>query len=863
MARVKIDDLVETTAIGVVAAKDAFKDSALLLNAARALRLLALGFSVNPIYTVLARRGGRAGFSPINLLVHVAQLFEEAGSFPYWDHLPEMLDPAEAFLCSDSDPQAGPARFVLRLVHWQRPNARLAAKLESSNDATLTASLDTLGKQLQELSEVTAHRWIAARYAFDTFRRDGDETNWFHALVANPLSNLHIQDTLFMLSDTAARTYPWPVFLDPNTTLDLQAPTTLAQSPAKQFLTALPALLQLAYAKYIATILELFADVPRADLVCHFIQLSLSRAELAEARDYFVVHLCRLPARRLVKLVPAIAALYFLRSWLAPGLGAHAMAHPWGDLLLAYWHPAAYIDLQALHDAKFWFKYMLGIRAWAVVGRSFVGLVMAATSAGQSISPADGEGVEALMLVSDVLAGFFQLVTLERNLFGLGFSLAVLTAAARVILYDGENLARVVEFTVWFVLWNGLGITNMFAGAVLQQTKATFLQGLAVIGVEVAVVVALVVYQAAAARVLVWVLSWVFWPITGPVMLLWRVGLYVYAPFLRLCGVAVFVGLVLLAVVWLEKMIWDPHDLEASRNAVLKAMKKIEGLRDNVRKLKIGEGPLSGSARLLAPQGGDEADSWDWPEHEGTEEEEGANESDGEDAIGHVPSSLSNPHAQAASGPSSGPPSGQEIVPLDLNAGLQILSTTAATEFETAFGPLIRTIQGMHLNNSRGVVGNFRGVHFFAYSSSSSGFGRGRPPGGGGDLFREPFGTSRQHTVLRNDEYNADLYGERRGNGWHFGGADPGDPFGTLSYTYTSTSSGPAPWWGELLFFAVPALVVGMWGWTLWLWWTGKAEVVAVEPVKARCWQIGVPIGPVTVGYGCKGWFWEVTGIGY
>jgi hypothetical protein len=75
-----------------------------LLDASRSLRLVALRFAVNPVYAALIQKAGGSSFSPINALVYFAQILEETAGFPYWHHLPELLDPAETFLCNNDDP---------------------------------------------------------------------------------------------------------------------------------------------------------------------------------------------------------------------------------------------------------------------------------------------------------------------------------------------------------------------------------------------------------------------------------------------------------------------------------------------------------------------------------------------------------------------------------------------------------------------------------------------------------------------------------------------------------------------------------------------------------------------------------------
>lgn len=350
VSRVQVDELFEKTDIGSIFEKGAYPDHvAALLDAARTLRLVALSFAVNPIHDALIQRSKTAGFSPIHFLVYISHVLEEAASFPFWDHTHETLDPLQSFFCNASDPQARPATFVLRSL--SRNSHNRSTEGEQSHESSAVDS-EELSRQLRQLSEVAAHQWVAARYAFDALGPRGDGTaGWFDAIVATPLSNLHLKSKFFLQE---ARDEPWPVFLDPNATLDLRAPVSMREAPFKELLKALPAMLRIAYAKYVAMLLQMFAEVPRAGVVAHFIQLSTSKEELLECMAY-CRRLSAFSLRRLAHLL-LVAFLYWLRMQLCPWLGAHAMSHSWFDLLLSYRHPAAYLNLQSLHDAKFWFK---------------------------------------------------------------------------------------------------------------------------------------------------------------------------------------------------------------------------------------------------------------------------------------------------------------------------------------------------------------------------------------------------------------------------------------------------------------------------------------------------------------------------
>jgi hypothetical protein len=855
VARVKLDDLMEQTAIDTVFDNSTYPDPvATLLNTSRSLRLVALSFSVNPLHAALVQKAGSSGFSPINLLVYVAQLLEEAASFPYWNHLPEMLDPAEAFLCSASDPQAGPAKSVIRSVNWQRLDKRLAAaRLGILFEQIDTPPSEELGRQIRQLSEVTAHRWVAMRYALDVFRSAGDqEGEWFQVLVANPLINLHLKNKLFMLGSSKD---PWPIFLSPGATLDLRAPTAILDAPVKEIARAVPAMLKFAYIKYVTMLLELFAEVPRSSVVAHFVQLTTSKRELLECAQY-AKQLCKTNLWRLSH-APMVLLLFWLRGKICPWLGAHAMAHPWADLLLSYRHPVAYLNLQSVHDVKFWFKYALTIRLYNAIGRIFV--VYSQVASDSSLGNMPG------LFLSDTLATLHYLTAAERNLFGLGFAFAVLMASAKVILYDPENLSAVGYFTFWYVVVNGFGIFNLFAGATLQQNRASFLQGLPVIVFEVVVMIALVMYQTTSLRILVWILSWVLWPITGPTMAMWNLGLYIYAPFLKFCGVVAFIIMVVLAVAWLNKTIRDPHDLEGSRKAVSRALEKVASMRDQGERMYIGEFPLGGGSVPAEDIEGEEDqdssgyDLWAWPEDLGEEDT----------TLGFAESNLP---LQAVRGNVGQDPQ------QDIKMALEKFGEIAASEFSKAFEQVLQTFQNMRLDSSRlgSFDGSYRGVNFWSESyTSTSGhdpFGAGNASGSLDNSYSWVTNTGRfgglnrhfrdpdRNSLFRNDYTDYDSYQDKRGNGWHFGGQRPGDPFSMLSYSYTSTD--PLGRREFFFFGTVVVLVLAVWAYIIWAWWTGQPALASPEP---ECWHIGIPLGPVYIGYGCDGFFWEIlpSAVGY
>jgi len=97
----------------------------------------------------------------------------------------------------------------------------------------------------------------------------------------------------------------------------------------------------------------------------------------------------------------------------------------------------------------------------------------------------------------------------------------------------------------------------------------------------------------------------------------------------------------------------------------------------------------------------------------------------------------------------------------------------------------------------------------------------------------------------------------RGGNGWRMGDPRAGGSLTGLHYHY----SGPSTKWDAWIFNLSFVFIFAFFIWLLWEnwkdWGSGKAVPV---PVKQSCWRIGMPMGPIYVGYSCKGWFWEIGG---
>lgn len=876
--RVRLDALVENTSIGKIFQNEYTHDIAALLDASRSLRLLALSLAVNPIYTILTQKANTPVFSPISLLVDVAQLFEEAASFPYWQHLPAMLDAADAFVCGDADPQAEPAKFVLQSLHRQRQNTRL----ESPPDLNLTDTPpDKLVREVRELTEVKGSRWIATRYALHMIgagidNEVDDENGLFRTMVVTPLVNLCLKEKFFMVE---ANDGSWPMFLNPQATLDLNAPTSLRDKPVKEVIAALPSLLKFVFIRYIMALLHVIAEIPRASLVAHYIQLTVSRSELIESARHFKQLYQRRPL--VFRHLCAIVLLYFIRSTYFPLLGAHAMAQPWTELPLAYRHPAAYLNLQTGIEATFWLKYTILMRLYHAVGQACV-----------KYSLETGPTQPHTRSI-DILATFYNLLSIEKNIFGISFTCAVLTAAAQVILYEPDNVEAISRLTYLFTLANLLGIFNMLAGAVLQQEQASFLQGLPVVILQCVVFFAAINYQRALLAFSLRVLFWVLWPATAPLIALWKVGLHAYAPFLKFGGVVCCVLVVFLAVDGLNTAIADPHDLEGSRRAVQRALDNISSLRDKPESLVLGEFPLGPKGEAptltgLSSSEEDDDDPWIWPED--------TTQDDNEDRSSDRPPPDIITNDMQTPAPTGAAQHFGDILSAELGNAvreiIQLLENARAGGF-TGFGrnsidsnTYLGNQQGsgwrMHIGQPRlpnfmrkdshlgrrmddwHTQNNHLGTLHSLHSSSAFDTSDQMPWRGMGPMSRLRYqaGDYHQATTTTTTYHRREVH---ESSSWNFNFNTPGS---TLSYS--STHSGP-PGLFENIFSSLGLLfIAAVWLyiiWTFWWLWTTPSDAVSSESgsssvrVRTSCWRFGIPVSYIYVGYGCDGFIFEVLGF--
>jgi hypothetical protein len=220
---------------------------------------------------------------------------------------------------------------------------------------------------------------------------------------------------------------------------------------------------------------------------------------------------------------------------------------------------------------------------------------------------------------------------------------------------------------------------------------------------EVALFFGLVYYKTFVLRVLYWLLS----PIVLPATILWKAALWAYAPFLKICGVVVFIYMVLLAVYWLSNTISDPYDLEGSLKAVKKASELANSVLKENERMHIGQYPLGDNKNV---------GSLERNPNVGTEElrlcatEEMWDSGNGKSGPGDSGEAIPKPQKPE---PSDSTP--EATANLDFGSALSKLGAAAATAFSKAFSEALEVLKNTDFSNF-----NWRDGR---YSSGRGGFG--------------------------------------------------------------------------------------------------------------------------------------------
>lgn len=578
--------------------------AAALLEAARNLRTVALCFAVNPVYSALISRAGGTTFSPIHPLVYVASLLEECGSAPFWDQLSSTWDPVDPFICTDDDPQAGPARFVLQCFAWRELQDQIPANAESNRQymravSRVNAQLNPSGRQLLRVS--TANREQVKRlhgmsgsqyvtsYTVLSFFGGGDSYSFLKTFIYNPIGQHHLRSNLLLNEDGS---YVDHMFEDPKLTLARHAPDSLMEAPVKEVLKAIPNILRLSFVKYVTVLFEVYGNVASRAIAVHAQQM------MAVAQG---LQMTRLHVRFLwetgcwASLVHIILAvlLFCLRNKYFPSVGAHYLNNPWTRLRVAVKEPALY--LQSEHDFSWWywttavstsmtFDFLIGLL-------SVLGAGLTLFFRGLRISyPTYSLYTYLSEYALIAFMTFMHLCSLQRYMISLLYLLGTIVAGGYVMMHDQSKMYSILTFTVWYWFFSFLGILN---NLIVAGSLAVFsLWGLLLLPIafvpQYYAIKLLVRYQLAIA----WVLSWPFKPLVWVGKLAWVSFLYAYVNVLQIFGILVLCGFVFLAFHWFRQQVQDPYDIEGSVRQLRKSANLARLTLKEAELKHIGEYPL-------------------------------------------------------------------------------------------------------------------------------------------------------------------------------------------------------------------------------------------------------------------------------
>jgi hypothetical protein len=601
--RLRIDALLEKPAYKKAILRSG--GTAALLEAARNLRSVALGFAVNPVYSALISRAGGTTFSPIHPLVYVASLLEECGSVPFWDQLSSNWDPIDPFICNDDDPQAGPARFVLQCFAWRELQDQIPANAESNRRymravsrvnaqpnpggrRLLRASTENR-EQVKRLHGMSGGQYMSS-YAFLHIFGGGNEQFFMKKFIYNPIGQHHIRSNLLLNQDGSYV----DIFEDPKRTLARHAPESLKEAPVTAALEAIPGILKIGFVKYITLLFEIFGNVASQAIATHAQQMM----EVAQGVQMTVSHVDFLwQTASLASFFHLIlAALMFLvRNIYFPSIGAHYLNNPVDRLCLAIKEPALY--LQSQHDFLWWYwaRTVSTSLTFSICMRYFSALGVEVTIFFRQIrasNPAYSGWTYLSEYALIALTSFMHLCTLQRYLISVLYLLGTIVAGGYIMMHDQAKIYSVLIFTVWYWFYWFLGILNnlIVAAFIAAFGLWGFLLVLASFVPQYYLIKLVTRYQLTIA----WLFSWPFQPLVWAAKLAWVLVLHAYVHVLQVCGIIALCGLVLLAFHWFRQQVQDPYDIEGSVRKLRKAANLVGLTLKDAERSHIGEYPLGG-----------------------------------------------------------------------------------------------------------------------------------------------------------------------------------------------------------------------------------------------------------------------------
>ncbi|KAI9149090.1 Protein SERAC1 [Paramyrothecium foliicola] len=586
----------------------------LMIEAARNLRIVALRFAVDPIYSALLATAGGSSYSPLHPLVYLAQLFEESAMYPYWETLPPGRDIMERFICLESDPEYASAKFVLHCFEWRDPRidetvmtpsaarrrgfyyrtSHIAIDLRpcpTPNMGLMRVSTENF-EQVRRLHQV---KWDHIVVAESTYGLNGlfhSNDNFIQNSIFSPLANMHMKYSLLIHEQNEDLL----LVEEPQDVLNRHIPQLAPQqSMIKELIRLLPTLLNGWVVNYFVLLLETFGQVAKHALAMHFAKIELAITELKQVTAFFwrIYDSGELPPLKTWYFAPGLF-LFILRCRYYPSWGGTYWYHAWGQFSWAWDHPAAYVDMQK--DIGFWqlcYNFFMAFVA-AAIGNA--ALILTVQPAQQLKTP--------LREISFIWSVFHCFCTIDKSFFALASAAATLLACSKVMFTDVESLVNMVKFSLAF--WFGI---------LFQLVMTAIRIGAAENGGGVKTMITMTVVHV----ILMFLFIWYAVPIcnflyglTKParVIALWtfRVVLRASVITVKTAGIILVFYLAWRSFSAVHKFIWDPYDVQHSLKTLLQASENVHKalVHGGVRQYKrvgwypLGEKAHEGQKTLVA-----------------------------------------------------------------------------------------------------------------------------------------------------------------------------------------------------------------------------------------------------------------------
>jgi hypothetical protein len=536
----------------------AASDSMALWDMSKALRLVALRFSVNPIAAALAMEAENSSFSPIHVLSRIANLAEECGNLPYWDRrvLPTPnLDFTSCFVCPPGDRFFGPAKFVLGALDDESVKVAWTQDRVKIHETKRTQDWALIGNEhrqhVREIHQLPGDSYIVADLTYNIFL--GQE-KYHHGerqvTLGSIAKQLHMQTKLHVggpenLLDSASGT------------LARHAPQDFRENEYEHYVKAVPQLLCVMYVQYIMILLQVFGQLTRQAIAQHAARLELAFRELAQAVLY-VTAIFNPDAALSVRHVPLGLLIFWLRCRYIPWWAAFNCPHTWRELYLGLRHPAVFLNVDIAVGWRQWLWSWFRMVCSEMVNQT---IIQFATAGAQQ------NEVSQVACSYVVFTVFCQV---QRSALSVAYALVTVVATGIVMFADEETAGGVVKFTIAYWAFH---IFNMvFVGVRAGLTSgANPVVYVGAIFLQLFVIIALIIK---ADRILTLV-SWAFAPITVPLFLALKAisaALHFnWLPVIRIVGGTSFLLGTAVAVWWAHRWFVDPHNTKASLLALYQA----------------------------------------------------------------------------------------------------------------------------------------------------------------------------------------------------------------------------------------------------------------------------------------------------